>query len=96
MQKFNLDLPLLDLDDQPIIEDSKPVIMSKTIASALVQGQSTDSLKMKSICSRLYKKGELELDESDYEFFKSNVDKCPNATDLLRGAVLEEMAKQKK
>lgn len=96
MQKINLAKPLLDLDDQPILENLKPIILSKSIAELLLQGQSDDPLKMKSICSRLYKSGDIELDESDYELFKNAVKKCQFATDMLRGTILEEMARQKK
>lgn len=96
MQKINLQKPLLDLDDQPILDNLKPIILSKAIAGLLLQGQSDDPLKIKSICSRLHKAGEIELDESDYELFKNAVKKCQFATDMLRGSILEEMAKQKK
>lgn len=94
MKKINLNFPLTDLAKNPILENGKPMIISQIIANSLAQSQSENSLKMNSICERLYESGEIELDEADLEFFRKNVEKCPLAADRLRGVVLREIANQ--
>jgi len=96
MHKINLKKPLTFLDGNPILEAGKEMELAKAIAGALIQSQSKNPLKTYEICQKLYKDGNLEIDTIDLEEFKESIKSNESATDLLKGQVLQEIAKQVK
>lgn len=80
---------------KPAIDDQgNPIFLNDTIASALCQINSGNAAKNMSIALRLHDKGEVELDESDLEFFKSSIKKINNLTDLVIYEVEKEIEAQ--
>lgn len=96
MHKINLKKPLLMLNGSPALNNGEQILLSTTIADLISSGAGANSLKVFEQCKSLYTTGELNLDTTDLDEFKKLVDSNQNATILLKGQVLQEIAKQVK
>lgn len=90
MKKINLKKPL-QIFGQPVHDENGPILISQAVARLLVQDRSANPIKMTSICLRLHDVGEVELDETDFNFLKNAVENCKIASDMLVAAALNEL-----
>lgn len=91
MKKINLKKQLV-IFGKPVVDDQGPIMINESLANLLIQMGSGNAVKMMSICIRLHDSGELELDDTDFEFLKSNVKKLEQkeiGADMLIASVLE-------
>ena len=97
MKKLNLKKELRNIAGKIVFDEvGKPLMLHEIVAECLPQGNSGNATKMMSICIRLVERGEVELDDSDIEFFKVAVKNCRTATDLVLAQVHKEIDMQLK
>lgn len=85
--KLNLNFDLKDLDGKAIPEGN----IAKVLANILVRSESSDPMKIMTIATALYQKGEVELDASDVEKLKEEINKQKGMTTLLKAKILEQI-----
>jgi hypothetical protein len=76
----------------PVTDALGPVMVNEALANLLIQLSSGNAVKMMSLCIRLHDSGKLELEESDFEFFKRGVRKAEErelGADMLLAQVWE-------
>lgn len=95
MKKINFKKPLL-VFGKPAADELGPIMIHESLANCLIQGQSGNPMKMNSICTRIYEKGEVELDDQDFEFLKSAIKSNRIGNDLILSAALSEIEIQTK
>lgn len=93
MKKINLKTQLTAFGKPCNDHIGKPILINEVIANALVQGRSSQPAKMMSIATRLYEKGEVELDQPDVDFLLQAITSSQQITDLVI-ATTEQMIKE--
>ena len=95
MKKINFKKQLT-IFGKPAADEQGPIMIHESLANCLIQGQSGNPMKMDSICTRIYEKGEVELDQQDLDFLKSAIRSNRIGNDLILSAALSEIENQTK
>lgn len=88
--KVNLDKPLLDLNDQPLGDET----MAKVLANILKTAQTNEPIKVLSWALDFFKTGEADLSPSEAEEVKNMVKSNAQFIALVKGRILSELEAQ--
>lgn len=103
MKTLKLNTPILDLSGVPFVTKDKngntlpgdPPTLANILASSLVGGAkvgSLDPIKIYDWAMALYKHGEIQVDESDFNALKDYISNSETLTILAKGQLLRAIS----
>lgn len=90
MHTINLSMPLLNLDDTPILDNGKELTAGRLLANSFAGGSTEDPIKFSDWAKSLYQTGKIEVDASDLKKVHAAV-KAAKLTDLAKGQILKAL-----
>lgn len=93
MPKFNFKVNIKDIEGNLIKdEDGKILLLNEVLANSISRKSEGDALKLFGWAKRLYTEGDLDLDISDTQLFKTTVQSLQLFI-FIKGQILEIIAK---
>lgn len=92
--KVNFNVPVLNLDGNPIMEGSEPANLGRVLGNTLIMVSQGDVLKFYGWAMKMNNKEVIDLDKADQETLRKFVDANTNLTILVKAQIFHLLDKK--
>lgn len=93
MKTIVIDTVVTNLSGEPLMSDNKALTFGEVIANVLITSQdNSDKMKLYILAQKFYKEKVVELDQSDFNLVKKNIETSKSYSVLVLGQILVMLA----